>query len=58
VNLTQDAPNAYAFWALAQAQCASGDKAAGAKTIDKINSLNPTDPFFMQQVQALATNCK
>jgi Flp pilus assembly protein TadD len=58
VDLTQDAPSPFAYWALAQAQCANGDKAGGAKSIDKINSFNPTDPFFKQQVQALANQCK
>jgi tetratricopeptide (TPR) repeat protein len=58
VDLTQDAPNAYAFWALAQAQCAGGDKANGTKTIQMINDLKPADTFFMQQVQALAERCK
>ncbi len=58
VELTQDSPSPYAYWALAQAQCASGDKTGGAKSIERINSFNPSDPLFKQQVQALADRCK
>lgn len=58
VDLTQDSPSPYSYWALAQAQCNSGDKAGGAKSIEKINSFNPADPLFKQQVQALADRCK
>ena len=58
VDLTQDSPSPYSYWALAQAQCNSGDKAGGAKSIEKINGFNPADPLFKQQVQALADRCK
>ena len=58
VDLTKDTPSPFAYWALAQAQCANGDKADGTQSINKINSFNPTDPFFKQQVQALADKCK
>ncbi len=58
VDLTQNAPNPFSYWALAQAQCALGDKTGGTASIEKINSFNPTDPFFVQQVQALAEQCK
>ncbi|MCL5998787.1 MAG: tetratricopeptide repeat protein [Chloroflexi bacterium] len=58
VDLTQEAPSPYAYWALAQAQCASGDKTGGTKSIEKINNFNPTDSYFIQQVQMLAKQCK
>jgi tetratricopeptide (TPR) repeat protein len=58
VDLTQDSPSPYSYWALAQAQCNSGDKVNGNKSIEKINSFNPVDPLFKQQVQALAARCK
>ena len=58
VDLTQTAPSPFTYWALAQAQCALGDTANGAKSLEMINSLNPTDPYFKQQVQALAERCK
>jgi tetratricopeptide (TPR) repeat protein len=58
VDLSQDAPSPYAYWALAQAQCGNGDKANGAQSIDKINSFNVTDAYFKQQVQALTDKCK
>jgi len=58
VDAAPDRPDAYSYWALAQAQCALGDKAGGAQSIEKILALNPPDPFFRQQVQALADRCK
>jgi Tfp pilus assembly protein PilF len=58
IELTQGSPNPYSYWALAQAQCASGDKVSAARTITKINSLNPVDTLFKRQVQALADKCK
>ncbi len=58
VDLTQDAPDPFVFWALAQAQGATGDKAGCTKTIEKINSFNVQDPAFNQQVQRLAQQCK
>ncbi len=58
VDLTQDTPNPFTYWALARAQCALGDTLNGARSIDTINSFGVTDPFFMQQVQALAEQCK
>lgn len=58
IDLTADAPSPFSYWALAQAQCALGDKAAGARSIARIVELKPTDPLFDQQVQALADRCK
>ena len=58
VDLTQDAPNPFTYWALARAQCALGDTLNGARSIETINSFGLTDPIFMQQVQALAEQCK
>ncbi|MGQ9814362.1 MAG: tetratricopeptide repeat protein [Candidatus Roseilinea sp.] len=58
VDLTRDAPNPFTYWALARAQCALGDTVNGAMSIETINSFGLTDPFFAQQVQALADKCK
>jgi tetratricopeptide (TPR) repeat protein len=58
VDLSQSAPNPYAYWALAQAQCVSGDFSAGAQTIEKIYTFSNSEPLFLQQVQALAERCK
>lgn len=58
VDLSQSAPNPYAYWALAQAQCVSGDFRAGAQTIEKIYTFSNSEPLFLQQVQALAERCK
>lgn len=58
VDLTQNAPNPFTYWALARAQCALGDTAGGARSIEIINSFGVNDPFFTQQVQALASRCK
>jgi tetratricopeptide (TPR) repeat protein len=58
IDAAPDHPDAFSYWALAQAQCALGDKAGGAQSIEKILALNPPDPFFRQQVQALADRCK
>ncbi len=58
VELTQDAPDPFVYWALAQAQGATGDKAGCTQTIQKINSFSVQDPDFNKQVQALAQQCK
>ena len=58
IDLTQDSPSPYSYWAMAQAQCSAGDKAGGARTITKINSFNVVDTLFKRQVQALADKCK
>lgn len=58
VELTQDAPDPFVYWALAQAQSATGDKAGCAKTIEKINSFNVADASFNQQLQKLTQQCK
>jgi tetratricopeptide (TPR) repeat protein len=58
VDLSASAPNPYAYWALAQAQCSSGKNADGADTIKKIYTFSGADPLFLQQVQALADRCK
>lgn len=58
VELTQNAPSPFTYWALARAQCALGDTAGGARSIEIINSFGVNDPFFTQQVQALASRCK
>ncbi len=58
IDAAPDDPNPFSYWALAQAQCALGDKAGGAQSIEMILQMNPPDPFFKQQVQALADRCK
>ena len=58
VELMKAAPDPFALWALAQAQCGGGDKANGTKTVAQIISMNVPDPVFVQQVQALAAQCK
>jgi tetratricopeptide (TPR) repeat protein len=58
VELTQNAPDPYVYWALAQAQSATGDKAGCMKTIEKINSFNVADDSFNQQLQKLTQQCK
>ena len=58
IDLDQASPSPYSYWALAQAQCNSGDKVNGTKSIEKINGFGPVDPLFKQQVQALAARCK
>jgi tetratricopeptide (TPR) repeat protein len=58
IELATGAPDPYSYWALAQAQCALGDRAGTAESIKTINGLKPTDPLFIQQVQALAERCK
>ena len=58
VELTQDAPDPFVYWALAQAQSATGDKAGCTKTIEKINSFKVADASFNQQLQKLTQQCK
>jgi tetratricopeptide (TPR) repeat protein len=58
VELTQDAPDPFVYWALAQAQSATGDKAGCTKTIEKISSFKVANPSFNQQLQKLTQQCK
>ena len=58
VELTQDAPDPFVYWALAQAQSANGDKAGCMQSIEKINSFKVADPMFNQQVQSLTQRCR
>ena len=58
VELTQDAPDPFVYWALAQAQSATGDKAGCTKTIEKINRFKVADASFNQQLQKLTQQCK
>ena len=58
VELTQDAPDPFVYWALAQAQSATGDKAGCTETITKINSFHVADTSFNQQLQKLSQQCK
>ena len=58
VDLMKAAPDPFALWALAQAQCKGGSKAAGAQTLIQITAMNVPDAQFMQQVQALTAQCK
>lgn len=58
VELTQDAPDPFVYWALAQAQSATGDRAGCAKTIEKINGFKVADASFNQQLQKLTQQCK
>jgi tetratricopeptide (TPR) repeat protein len=58
VDLMKDDPDPFALWALAQAQCNGGDKANGSNTASQILGMDVPDPVFVQQVQALAAQCK
>jgi tetratricopeptide (TPR) repeat protein len=58
VELTQDAPDPFVYWALAQAQSATGDKAGCTKTIEKINNFKVAAAAFNQQLQKLTQQCK
>jgi len=58
VDLMSSAPDPFALWALAQAQCNTGDKAGGTATVLQILSMGVPDPVFVQQVQSLAAQCK
>ena len=58
VDLMKAAPDPFALWALAQAQCGGGDKANGTNTVTQILGMKVPDPVFVQQVQALAAQCK
>lgn len=58
VDLMSSAPDPFALWALAQAQCNTGDKAGGVATLQQILGMNVPDPVFVQQVQTLAAQCK
>ncbi len=58
VDLMKDSADPFALWALAQAQCKGGNKAAGAQTIARIIGMNVPDAQFVQQLQALAAQCK
>ena len=58
VDLMRDGADPFALWALAQAQCKGGSKAAGAQTLTRIATMNVPDAQFNQQLQALAAQCK
>jgi tetratricopeptide (TPR) repeat protein len=58
VDLMKPDPDPFALWALAQAQCAGGNKAAGTQTLQQILSKNVPDAVFVQQVQATMAQCK
>jgi tetratricopeptide (TPR) repeat protein len=58
VELTQDAPDPFVYWALAQAQGATGDKAGCTKSIEKIQSFHVPDSGFKDQVEKLVQQCK
>ncbi len=58
VDLMKDGADPFALWALAQAQCKGGNKAAGAQTLLRITAMNVPDTQFVQQLQALAAQCK
>ncbi len=58
VDLMKDAPDPFALWALAQAQCKGGSKAAGMQTLNQIVAMNVPDAQFMAQVQSLTNQCK
>ncbi|HEY3288658.1 MAG TPA: tetratricopeptide repeat protein, partial [Anaerolineae bacterium] len=58
IDLTKDSPSPYSYWALAQALCASGDKANGTVIINKIFGFPALDTLFKRQVQTLADKCK
>jgi tetratricopeptide (TPR) repeat protein len=59
-GVDMSAPNVdpYSYWQLAQAQCATGDKAGGADTLRKVVAAQVPDPNFNQQVQQLIATCK
>ena len=58
VDLMSSAPDPFALWALAQAQCNTGDKAGGITTLQQILGMGVPDTVFVQQVQSLAAQCK
>jgi tetratricopeptide (TPR) repeat protein len=58
VELLQPDADPFTYWALAQAQCATGDAANGAKTISTIKGMRPSDPQFTAQLLALEAKCK
>ena len=58
VDLMKEGVDPFALWALAQAQCKGGSKAAGAQTLTRITAMNVPDAQFVQQLQALVAQCK
>lgn len=58
VELRGGQQDAFALWALAQAQCAAGDAASGAKTLTTIVAFNVPDARFRAEVDKLRAGCK
>lgn len=58
VELSLPDTDPFTYWALALAQCATGDAANGAETISTIEGMRPSDPQFAAQLEALEAKCK
>jgi tetratricopeptide (TPR) repeat protein len=58
VELSGANVHVFTYWQLAQAQCASGDKAGGQATLERVRAANEPDTDFNRQVLNLATSCR
>lgn len=58
VDLRGAQQDPFALWALAQAQCGTGDTANGAKTLAAVLAFNVPDARFRGEVQKLQAGCK
>jgi len=58
VELSGEDVDPYTYWQLAQAQCASGDAAAGAETLNRILAIGAPNEMFIQQVRLMLESCK
>lgn len=58
VDLSAPNVDPFSYWQLAQAQCATGDKAGGSATLQKVIAAGVPDPNFNQEVQRLVASCR
>ncbi len=58
VDLSGPNVDPFSYWQLAQAQCATGDKAGGSATLQKVIAASVPDPNFNQEVQRLVASCR
>ncbi len=58
VDLSAPNVDPFSYWQLAQAQCATGDKAGGSATLQKVIAAGVPDPNFNQEVQRLVASCQ
>jgi tetratricopeptide (TPR) repeat protein len=58
VDLRGAQQDPFALWALAQAQCGTGDTANGSKTLAAVLAFNVPDARFRGEVQKLQAGCK